>query len=328
MHVRVACRARFATFLIMRISELALLDDLSTWRLFLKVCRMGSFAAAARSSGMSASALGRRMAKLEATLGIRLFNRSGIEVAPTPEAQQLLETVGEILNRFDSALSKTVDRSELNAKTDTLRLSAPCCLMEHLFAPWLSDFQAAHPHLQVQLLIRETADDPDRSDCDIAVHCGATTIGSERTVRIGAFRRIMAASPSYLERTGTPKTIEELRSKRLFHYNGAMCDTIWLWKDGKRHRAPTELASLCASTTGPLMGLVLEGKGIVLSTAVFMCANELRDGKLVQVLPEYKEADKPVSFMLHSERSERPLVKEAVDFLREKWKDGEGLSSC
>lgn len=153
------------------------------------------------------------------------------------------------------------------------------------------------------------------------------TIGSERTVRIGGFRRVMAASPAYLERTGTPKTIDDLRGKRLFHYNGAMCDTIWLWKDGKRYRVPSELASLCASTTGPLMGLVLEGKGIVLSTAVFMCYRELRAGRLVPVLPDYKEADKPVSFMLHSERADRSIVKEAIDFLRSKWQEGEGLSS-
>ena len=168
---------------------------------------------------------------------------------------------------------------------------------------------------------------PNDQDCDIAVHCGATTIGSERTVRIGGFRRVMAASPSYLERTGTPKTIDDLRGKRLFHYNGAMCDTIWLWKDGKRYRVPSEWASLCASTTGPLMRLVLEGKGIVLSTAVFQCARELQAGTLVPVLPDFKEADKPVSFMLPSERADRSIVKEAVEFLRSKWREGEGLSS-
>lgn len=159
------------------------------------------------------------------------------------------------------------------------------------------------------------------------MHCGATTIGSERTVRIGGFRRVMAASPSYLERTGTPKTIDDLRGRRLFHYNGAMCDTIWLWKGGKRYRMPSEWASLCASTTGPLMRLVLEGKGIVLSTAVFKCARELQAGTLVPVLPDFKEADKPVSFMLHSERADRSIVKEAIDFLRSKWREGEGLSS-
>ena len=81
------------------------------------------------------------MAKLKATLGIRLFNRSGAEIGPTPEAQQLLETVSEIVNRFDAALSRTVERSELDTKTDKLRLSAPCCLMEHLFAPWLPTFK-------------------------------------------------------------------------------------------------------------------------------------------------------------------------------------------
>ncbi len=105
-----------------------------------------------------------------------------------------------------------------------------------------------------------------------------------------------------------------------------MGDTIWLWKDGKRYRAPAEQASLCASTTGPLMGLVLAGEGILLSTAVFMCSRELRDGSLVQVLPDYKEADKPVSFMLHSERAERPIVKEAVEYLRSKWRQADGLS--
>ncbi len=75
------------------------------------------------------------------------------------------------------------------------------------------------------------------------------------------------------------------------------------------------------------MRLVLEGKGIVLSTAVFKCARELQAGTLVPVLPDFKEAYKPVSFMLPSERADRSIVKEAVEFLRSKWREGEGLSS-
>ena len=287
---------------------------------------MGSLTAASRATGLSASTLSRRMKNLEHSLGVTLFKRTGAEITPTSEARKIMSVMGEALNRFEAAVSSATNLSQATQIAEVLRIGAPCCICDFLLAPWMNAFHDEHPHVRIQLRIQEEAADPDKSDCDIALHCGATTIGSERTERVGSFQRIMVSAPSYLEKAGTPREIEDLRSHRLFHYNGAMSDSIWLWKDGKRHLVPADWAAVTATTTGPLMRLVREGRGIVLSTAVFMCVEDLASGALVRVLPDYHEADKPVSLMFHSERGMRPIVREAAEFLRARWKKTVGLT--
>lgn len=299
------------------------LDNLSSWRLFLKVCRMGSFAAAAQSTGLSASALSRRITSLERALSTPLFERSGSEIKPTATALRLADQLPGALQLFDASLASVLN--PIMPGTEKLRIALPCCLAEHLFAPWMEAFQRARPHLQVELHIEDRAVEPEKLDCDLSVQCGPKSIGSERTERIGYFDRIMVASPDYLKKHGTPKTIEDLSKHRFFFYNGGMAEMLWLWKDNEPHRVPIQHAAVCATTTGPLMELARSGKGIILSTAVFMCADDLHAGRLVRVLPEYREAAKAVNIMRRVPVGERTTVDEAVEFIRSQWGKHEGL---
>lgn len=298
-------------------------NDLSAWRLFLKIAETGSISQAASLLDMDASTASRKLNRLERDLGFPLFIRSTRTVTLTAEGKKAFQKIGHAIRGLDSSLTELRTHSE-SAFSD-ITLCGPGCVVEHLITPWAAEFCALHPCVRFHFVIKDAAVDPHLSGIDMAIQCGATAIGSEQTRFIGHFCRRMVASPTYLREAGSPQRPEDLYEHFLMDYDGQMADSLMFFKDGKKFRPDRDRVMISSSSTGPVMRLTLQGKGILLTIPEFMCHEELERGDLVPVLPDWTQANKAVHVMLSRQASRNPKVTAFVEFMKSQWLSVPGL---
>lgn len=298
-------------------------NDLSAWRLFLKIAETRSIGQAAILLDMDASTASRKLNRLERELGFPLFTRSTRTMTLTSEGKKAFQRIGHAIRGFDSSLTELRSHSE-SAFSD-ITLCGPGCVVEHLIAPWAAEFCALQPCVRFHFVIDDAAVDPNLSGIDMSIQCGATAIGSEQTCFIGHFSRKMVAAPSYLKDAGSPRQPEDLYEHFLMDYDGQMADSLMFFKEGKHFRPDRERVMISSSSTGPVMRLALQGKGILLTIPEFMCHEELESGDLVEVLPDWTQANKAVHVMLSRQASRRAKVTAFVEFIKSQWTSVQGL---
>jgi DNA-binding transcriptional LysR family regulator len=233
------------------------LDDIA---LFVRVAELGTLSAAARERDMPVSQVTRSLARLEAHCGACLMHRSTHGLSLTDEGdtmlaygRRLLETAGEL----DGALSGRV-----SGPSGWLRVSVSLVVAETVIAPSLAGLYERHPQLHVDLTADDRLVDLARDGIDIAIRTGE--LGNDNLVarRLGHFGRTVVASPSYLERFGTPKTVADLEQHRLITFTANPQMNRWpLSGDDKAGVYQARGHSRCDNITLTL-ALVRQGAGI------------------------------------------------------------------
>jgi DNA-binding transcriptional LysR family regulator len=177
---------------------------------FLSVARAGGFRDAARASGVSASGLSAAVRRLEAALGVRLFNRTTRSVAPTEAGARLIERMAPILGEMQSALDVLNDFRDKPA--GTLKLNVPAGVAKTLLPPLVTGFLKAYPDIRVELIVEDGYVDVLSAGCDAGIRYDerleqdmiATPIGP-RVQRLAT-----AAAPAYLDAHGRPEHPRDL----------------------------------------------------------------------------------------------------------------------
>lgn len=275
---------------------------------FVAIVDSGSISEAARRLGLPRASLSRRLAQLEARLGVGLLNRGTRHLALTPAGQELHARAGVLLEQA-AAIEEAVRRRD-GVPRGLLRISTPPLAAEQLDA-LCATFLEAHP--QVQLEVHTTARHVDLigEGFDVALRAGV--VRDERLIArtLSRGRALAVASPDYLARHGTPERVEELSEHRcILGFSGAARPARrWPLLDGGE--VPVD-GPLRTDSVRLSLVAALRGRGIALVPRV-LAAEALERGALVAVLPERVGLDTTLSVVYANRALMPPRVRAFVD---------------
>ncbi len=293
------------------------MQDLNDMLFFAEVVERGGFAAAGRALGVPKSRLSRRVAELEAQLGVRLLQRTTRKLS--------LTAIGETYLRHCLALRESAQAAAdavAEVQTEprgTIRVVCPVTLAQTVLGDVLPIYLARHPQVQVDMEVNNRVVDLVAEGVDVALRVRLTLEESGSLVikRLDEARSVLVASPALLARQGTPLTVEEaslLDSVAMSATDGVV--SIQLMKAEGVEATLQYRPRLIADDLLTLKLAVLGGTGMCLLPD-YMCEDELRDGRLVQLLPEWTRPVGVVHAVFPSRRGLSPAVRSFLDFLGE-----------
>jgi DNA-binding transcriptional LysR family regulator len=288
------------------------LKSLGRFMLFVQVAETRSFVGAGRLLGISASAVGKSVSRLEDKLGVRLFHRSTRSVTLTAEGVMFLERCKRILAEIEAAEQELVSVAE--APRGKLRVSLP--LVSALVLPVLADFMRAHPHVELDLDFTDRQVDVIEEGFDAVVRVGEPKDSRLSARKLGEFRRLLVGSPAYFASRGVPRRPEELSSHACLHYRYPSSGKIERWALGRAPDAPEialPTAMICNNIETRLC-FALQGLGIAYLPD-FAVREALAEGRLVSVLDDYVEAAGTFRVLWPASRHPSPKLRAFIDFL-------------
>src|SRR5688500_13413609 len=184
-------------------------DDILGMAYFARVVEARSFSDAARSLGVSKSAVSARVAKLEERLGVQLLHRTTRRLALTADGVRLYERCSRVVAEADEAAE--IGAGAAAVPRGTLRVSAPSGLAQAHLTKSIAEFMRAHPAVRVDLRVSDHGPDPTMDQHDVAIVVAARLSDSGLTTRkLATLRMTVCAAPDYLRRKGIPFRPQDL----------------------------------------------------------------------------------------------------------------------
>jgi DNA-binding transcriptional LysR family regulator len=285
--------------------------DILTLRLYSRVAHLGSFSAAAREFGLAQSQVSRMVADLEAGLGARLLSRTTRAVVMTEAGAEFLARMEPILAALEDAENSVRESGELRG---LLRVGMTTTMGLRVVMPRLAPFTERHPRLHVELVLDDRWQDMVREAVDVGFRVGALPDSSGTSKLITTIQRVIVAAPSYLDRAGTPLAPADLSHHRIVGGPAATLAASWRFeRDGEKVTVDLQ-PNVSTNTIAGAVACAAGGLGIT-STTIWACQQELDNGSLVRLLPEWKTADLPVNAYFPLGRSTRKVARAFVDFI-------------
>lgn len=262
------------------------MDSIGALKVFSCAAELRSFTDAGQQLGLSSSAIGKAVARLEKKLGVRLFNRSTRSITLTQEGQQFLESCRRIFAEIE-AIESGFAQSK-GAPRGRLRVSLPVAGM--LMMPTLSGFLRAYPEIELDLDFSDRLVDVVNDGFDVVVRTGDASDSRLIARALGSYRMQLVGAPSYFARAGMPLKPEDLLQHACLHHRYPSTGKLQRWPivtpaSGNDVSLPMTASS---STIEPLITLAAEGHGVT-CLPDFAIRRQLADGSLVTVLDEYIE---------------------------------------
>ncbi|GJG95191.1 LysR family transcriptional regulator [Cupriavidus pauculus] len=294
------------------------MDRIGDIGLFLRVLDLGSISAAARSLDISVAVASQRLQRLERDLGVRLLHRTTRRLHATPEGAVLAEQGRALVDDLE-ALSSSL-RQAGTGITGTLRLTTSASFGRQYVSPLLTEFLRRYPGINVSVNLTDHVLDLVSSGFDLAIRIGTLDDSTLVARKLADNRRLLCASPDYLREHGTPKTPEDLVRHQCLVLVGAQGRAdVWRFDDGRGGETPVRVRGRVEANTGELLAdAALAGFGIAMHSTWHVC-EDLRAGRLVQVLADYPIAVSGIYAVMPQRRLVPPRVRAFVEFLAEKW---------
>jgi DNA-binding transcriptional LysR family regulator len=293
------------------------LENVEDLRVLVETARGGSLTAAARALRLTPAAASAMLKRVEARLGVRLFERSTRSMRLTAEGQTLLDYVERALDLLEEGESQVA--TDVKGLVGNLRVAAPSDLSRHVLLPWFDEFLRRHPGVQLHLTVSDRVQDVIRDAVDVAVRYGVP--GDSRLVArpLTVTRRIVCAAPAYLERHGEPRRPADLARHNclLFHVGGSR-DATWRFERGSQWTEVRVDGDRIADDAAIAHQWALIGAGIVCKAELDL-AGDLDSGTLVRLLPEWEGEHYPLNAVMPSNRFVPARVRALVEFLAEKF---------
>ena len=293
-----------------------IMDSLTGLMAFVRTADLGSFVAAGRVLGLSASAVGKAVTKLEQQLEIRLFQRSTRSLRLTEEGRAFHERCRRILDDLDDAramLSRTME-----APRGRLRVSTPI-VSYHLLLPVLPEFMALYPDIEVDLDFSDRIVDLIDEGVDVAIRSGNLPDSRLMTRRLRPFQMRLCAAPSYLSRHGTPACPRDLDGHSGIRFRYPNSGKIQAWpltlaaEEAELHMRTV----MTCNNMEALRGATVAGLGIGCMPD-FLARGPLARGELCTLLDEWTGQPGHFSLIWPSNRNLSPKVRVFVDFIGER----------
>jgi LysR family transcriptional regulator AphB len=258
--------------------------DLNDVALFVQVVKAGSFAEAARRAGMPSNTASRRIQQLEEQLGLRLLHRSTRRLSLTDAGGAFYARCAEQIDAVSEAAVELAEGSQV--PSGKVRVAASADFFYLFQMAWVTEFLAAHPKVRLEFVLSDARADLVSEGIDMAFRAGKVTEPTLVARRIGSGRVCMVASPAYLASRGTPTSLDDLAAHDAVATPPVSGRTVWRL-DGPKGSSEVQVnGRFYANTAHVLLQASVAGLGIALLPEV-LTASYLRDGYLVEVLPEH-----------------------------------------
>ena len=289
------------------------MDSLVGMRTFVRVAEVGSFAEAGRVLGISSSAVGKMIGKLEDEHRVRLFHRSTRSLTLTPEGAMFLSRCQRILAEIAAA------EAELSEAAGTprgrLRVSVP--LVTGLMSPLIHSFSAAFPAIELDVDLSNRLVDIVEEGFDVVIRTGDLSDSRLVSRQLGVVPRVIVGSPAYFDRHGEPQTPLALLEHRCLLHRFPGNGRIERWRlrlPESREDLPLAERTLLGSVEA-IAHLARLGDGLA-CLPEFLVRDELASGALRRVLDDF--IDDPVTFwaVWPASRHAAPKVRAFVEHAR------------
>lgn len=288
------------------------MDNLNGFVVFVRVAETRSFVAASRLLGVSASAIGKSVARLEEKLGVRLFHRSTRSITLTAEGTLFLERSRRILAEIEAAEMELSQATA--APRGRLRISLP--LVSSLVLPVLGEFMREYPAIELDLDFTDRLVEVIEEGFDVVVRTGDPTDSRLSARKLGTFRSMLVASPDYLARRGIPEVPADLQDHTCLHYRFPNSGKLEPWA---LRQAPGEAdlqlpTSMICNNIETRVCFALQGLGIA-CLPEFSIREPLADGRLRTILADRVERTGVFYVLWPASRHPSPKIRAMVDFL-------------
>ncbi len=306
------------------------MNTLQSIRSFIRTADAGSLAGAARTLGISAAAVGQNIARLEAHLGVRLFNRTTRQLALTERGALYLEQVRHIERDLERAHAAVTDPDATPA--GRLRVASTAAFGRHVLAPLLSTLQQRYPRLELELLLADRSVDHAHENVDVSIRIEPQLEEGLVARPLAQVPLLFCASPAYLATAGIPQAPEELHAHRclLFRYPTDGRYLPWRFvRDGLRFNADVRPA-MVSDDADALAAMAAAGGGITRLTAFvaepYIARGELQALFQSEVAGDAQASPEPMHlFLCVSDRRDltpkvRALLQHIVGALPAAWR--------
>ncbi len=290
------------------------MQGLQQFLAFAETAKHGSFAAAARELGTAPSTLAKAVARLEGQLGIKLFHRTTRQVSLTPDGERLYRRCQRVLSEVEELHAEAAGTRA--APAGTLRIDLPIYYGKRIVMPLLAQLVRQHRALQLDVRLQDSYVDLVRDGIDLAVRVGPLRDSTLVARRIDRQGMVLCASPAYLAEHGTPRRLDDLASHAAVVFRMPTSGRNRPWQFRQRG-SPVEL-------NPPSPVRINDGEGLIEAVKLglglcqlpdYMVADELDDGRLVEVLPSCRPEPLPINVVYPSGRLVPARVRAAIEVL-------------
>jgi DNA-binding transcriptional LysR family regulator len=281
---------------------------------FSKVVATGSLSAAARDLGVSTAVVSRRLASLEARLGVRLVNRTTRRLALTDEGASYHEACARILAEIEdadsAAAAKRVEPQGL------LKVALPASFGHKHIAPLIPPFATRYPKIQLAFSLSDRTVNVIEEGFDLAIRIGELEDSSLAARKLAPNRRVVCASPGYLSRHRAPRTPDDLQRHNCLTTNDLQMNWEYKGPDGRRGSVRVSGQYACDNWE-VLREWAMAGLGVALKST-WDVRRQLEDGSLVSLLPGYEFGTDVSIYAVYPHRRYLPAkTRVFIDYLAE-----------
>lgn len=289
-------------------------DDLA---LFVRTAALGSFSNAAREADLLPGQVSAAIQRLERELDVRLFARSTRSLRLTAEGEQYLPYAEEVLSVLGEGRERL--HGERHALQGTLKIAAPSDLGRNVLLPWITQFREQHPKLVLKLFLSDQVTDVFRDPVDIALRYGLAGQASYVALPLAEQnRRVLVASPRYIERRGRPRALDELvMHECLPYFLGGRVYDKWAFESSGMRRQVTVKGALLCDDADIARRWAVDGYGIAYKSWIDVCS-DVSEGRLEVLIPDQPGEVVPLNLVCPHRRQFSPAVRYLYAALREK----------
>lgn len=287
------------------------MDRLDAMAVLHAVVEAGSLSEAGRRLGIPLSTVSRKLSDLEAFLGARLIVRSTRSIALTDAGSAYVASTRRILD--DLAEAERAASGEYAVVKGELVITAPIVFGRLHMVPVVTDFLRAYPETDIRLVLADRVLHLVEDHVDLAVRVAALADSSDVAVKVGTIRRVVCASPDYLNRRGLPQTPADLADHDIVTFSAMAPLGAWSFGTSAKEQAAPIRSRLTVNTAEAAIDAAISGAGLtrVLS---YQIADAVRSGLLRIVLDDHEPDPTPVSLVYPSQRLLALKLRAFLDF--------------
>ncbi|WP_052469206.1 LysR family transcriptional regulator [Pseudomonas massiliensis] len=283
--------------------------------IFVRVATVDSFSTVARELDLFPAQISAAIKRLECELDTRLFARSTRSLRLTAEGEHYLPYARDVLNTLSEG------KAGLQASDPTLRgvlqVASASDFGRNVLLPWLIDFRRTNPGVTLRVSLSDHVSDIFKAPVDVAVRYGTVQNADFVSLPLVPLnRRVLAASPAYLEQHGRPTCIEELSFHAClrFHLNGKLYDR-WLFPNDKEPDCVVVDGPVLSDDADVIRRCAIAGEGILYKSWLDVC-QDVRAGHLEVILPEVTGEPYPLNFVCPHRKQFTPAIRSLYSYLK------------